>query len=76
MLPTISKVKEPHPGGNPNKEILDELNRDGFMLYECGFAMQMRGYAPSDLMSFSQVVVTGIGAIIDFEKSGYLEITP
>ena len=71
-----SKVKEPHPNGNPNKPILDALSQDGFKIYECNVAMQMKGYKASDLLPFSAIVVSGIGAIIDFEKSGYLEITP
>lgn len=70
------KVKEPHPSGNPNKALLDALHQDGFKMYECGVAMQLKGYKATDILPYSGVVVSGIGAIIDFEKSGYLTITP
>jgi intracellular sulfur oxidation DsrE/DsrF family protein len=36
----------------------------------------MKGYSAQDLLPYSQVVVSGIGALVDFGKSGYLSITP
>lgn len=69
-------IKEPHPAGNPNKIIIENLNAHGVKFYECGAAMKMMGYSPEDIFAFSRIVVTGIGAIIDFEKAGYLPITP
>jgi len=38
--------------------------------------MKLKGYKPEDIFPFSRVVVSGIGAVVDFEKSGYMEITP
>ncbi len=70
------KVKAPHPSGNPNKALLDELTRNGVKMYECGVAMRLKGYSTQDLLPYARVVVSGIGAMIDFEKSGYLSITP
>lgn len=70
------KVKQPHPKGNPNRSILDALNKGGVKMYECGVAMQLKGYSPADILPYSRIVVSGIGAMIDFEKSGYLSITP
>ena len=70
------KVKQPHPKGNPNRAIIDALHKGGVKIYECGFAMRMKGYVPSDILPYSRVVTSGIGAIVDFEKSGYLPVTP
>ena len=70
------KVKQPHPKGNPNRSILDALNKGGVKMYECGVAMQLKGYSPKDILPYSRIVVSGIGAMIDLEKSGYLSITP
>jgi intracellular sulfur oxidation DsrE/DsrF family protein len=71
-----AKVKQPHPKGNPNKAILDLLTKDGVKMYECAVAMKLKGYKSEDLLPYSRVVVSGIGAMVDFEKSGYLSITP
>ncbi len=70
------KVKQPHPKGNPNRALLEELNKVGVKMYECGVAMRMKGYAPQDLLPYSRIVVSGMGALVDFEKSGYLSVTP
>lgn len=70
------KVKQPHPKGNPNLAILEALNKGGVKMYECGVAMRLKGYAPQDILSYSRIVASGIGAMVDFEKSGYLSITP
>jgi intracellular sulfur oxidation DsrE/DsrF family protein len=71
------KVKQPHPKGNPSRAILDELIKGGVkMMYECSVAMRMKGCSAQDLLPYSQVVVSGIDALVDFEKSGYLSITP
>lgn len=70
------KVKQPHPKGNPSRAILDELIKGGVRMYECSVAMRMKGYSAQDLLPYSQIVVSGIGALVDFEKSGYLSITP
>ncbi len=71
-----AKVKQAHPKGNPNKAILDALNQGGVKMYECAVAMRMKGYKPEELLPYSRVVVSGMGAIVDFEKSGYLPVTP
>lgn len=70
------KVKPPHPKGNPNRIILDELIEGGVKMYECGVAMRMKGYSPQDILPYSRIVVSGMGAMVDFEKSGYLSVTP
>ena len=70
------KVKQPHPSGNASREVLDGLNRGGVQMYECGVAMRLKGYSPADIMPYGRVVAAGIAAIVDFEKSGYLSITP
>ena len=70
------KVKQPHPKGNPNRAILDILHNGGVKLYECSVAMRLKGYSPSEIIPYSRIVTSGIGAIIDFEKSGYQSITP
>lgn len=70
------KVKQPHPKGNPNRAMLEALNKGGVKMYECGVAMRLKGYSAQDILPYSRVVVSGIGAMVDFEKSGYLSITP
>lgn len=70
------KVKQPHPKGNPNRIILDELIKGGVKMYECGVAMRMKGYSPQDILPYSRIVVSGMGAMVDLEKSGYLSVTP
>ena len=71
-----AKVKAPHPKGNPNKKLLMYLAKAGVTMFECSVAMKLKGYTPDDLLPFSRRVVSGIGAVVDFEKSGYLLITP
>jgi len=71
-----AKVKQAHPKGNPNKAILDALAKGGVTMYECAVAMRLKGYKPEELLPYSRIVVSGIGAIVDFEKSGYLSVTP
>ena len=70
------KVKQPHAKGNPNRAILDELNQGGVKMHECGVAMRLKGYTPQDIMPYSRIVASGIGAMVDFQKSGYISITP
>ncbi len=70
------KVKQPHAKGNPNRALLDALSQGGVKMYECGVAMKLKGYTPRDILPYGRVVASGIGAIVDFEKSGYLPITP
>ena len=70
------KVKKPHDKGNPNRAALDSLVKAGVTMYECQVSMRGKGYEPADLLPFSRVVISGIGSIIDLEKSGYQQITP
>ena len=70
------KVKQPHPKGNANLAILEALQKNGVKMYECGVAMHLKGYTPQDILPFSRIVTSGIGAMVDFEKSGYISITP
>jgi len=70
------KVKQPHSKGNPNVAIIEALHKDGVKMYECAVAMRLKGYTPRDILPFSRIVTSGIGAMVDFEKSGYISITP
>ena len=70
------KVKQPHPKGNSSRAILDELSKAGVTMHECGVAMKLKGYSPQDILPYSRIVASGIGALVDFEKSRYLSITP
>jgi intracellular sulfur oxidation DsrE/DsrF family protein len=70
------KVKQPHAKGNPNRAILDELSNAGVKMHECGVAMRLKGYTPQDILPYSRIVASGIGAMVDFQKSGYIAITP
>jgi intracellular sulfur oxidation DsrE/DsrF family protein len=70
------KAKKPHDQGNPSRVVLESLSKAGVNMYECQVSMKGKGYEPADLLPFSRVVISGIGTIIDFEKSGYQQITP
>ncbi|HUJ19556.1 MAG TPA: DsrE family protein [Nitrospirota bacterium] len=70
------RVAQQQATGNPNRGVLEAMSKGGVKMYECSMTMKGRGYRPEDLFPFSRVVVTGIGAIVDLEKSGYLQITP
>ena len=70
------KVKDPHPPGNPNRRIVETLHENGVRIFQCGMAMKMKGYTTDDILPLSRIVVTGIGQIIELEKSGYMEVTP
>ena len=70
------KVTKPHGQGNPNRMLLDALAAGGVKMYECGVAMRMKGYVPADLRPASRIVVSGIGALVDFQASGYIAVTP
>ncbi len=71
-----AKARGPHENSNPSRAIIEALQKDGVKMYECGVAMKMMNYQPNDIMPFARVVASGIGAIVDFEQSGYSEITP
>jgi len=70
------KVAQPHSKGNPSQPILDELSKASIKMYECSVAMRLKGYSPQDTLPNSRIVVSGIGALVEFAKSGYVEITP
>ncbi len=70
------KVKTSHSDGNPSKNIIEELQKNGVKIYGCNVAIEKKGYKIDDIFAFTRRVVTGIGAVVDFEKSGYMLITP
>lgn len=70
------KVKGTHPKGNPSRALIDAMSKGGVSMYECAVAMKLKGYTPQEILPYSRVVTSGIGALVDFEKSGYLSITP
>jgi intracellular sulfur oxidation DsrE/DsrF family protein len=71
-----AKVKTPHAPGNPSRHFLDAMHAGGVKMYECAVSMRGKGYAPADLLPYARPVASGIGALVDFEKSGYLPMTP
>lgn len=71
-----AKVRQPHPKGNPNRALLEALHAGGVTMYQCNVAMKLKGYTADELLPFSRLVESGIGALIDLQKSGYLAITP
>lgn len=71
-----AKVKQPHPKGNPNRALLEALHAGGVTMYQCNVAMKLKGYEPDEILPFSRLVVSGIGALVDLEQSGYLSVTP
>lgn len=71
-----AKVRQPHPKGNPNRALLEALHAGGVTMYQCNVAMKLKGYTADELLPFSRLVESGIGALVDLQKSGYLAITP
>lgn len=71
-----AKVKQPHTKGNPNRALLEAMHASGVTMYQCNVAMKLKGYEPEDILPFSRLVVSGIGTLVDLEKSGYVSITP
>ena len=70
------KVPQPHPKGNSSMAMIEAMQKGGVKMYECGTAMKLKGYEVKDILPASRIVVSGIGAIVDLEKSGYLMVTP
>ncbi len=70
------KVKATHPKGNPSRALIDAMSQGGVAMYECAVAMKLKGYTAQEILPYSRIVTSGIGALVDFEKSGYLPITP
>jgi intracellular sulfur oxidation DsrE/DsrF family protein len=54
----------------------EDVHKGSVKMYECHVDMQLKVYKPEDIFPFSRVVVSGIGAVVDFEKYGYMERTP
>ena len=71
-----AKLKQPQSKGNPNRAILEALHAGGVTMYQCNVAMKLLGYTADELLPFSRLVESGIGALVDLQKSGYLAITP
>lgn len=71
-----AKVKQAHPKGNPSRMMIEALSKGGVKMMECAVAMKLKGYETTDILPLSRVVVSGMGALVDLEKSGYLSITP
>lgn len=77
MKLTTRKLSNRIPKRNPGRAILDALNKGGLTMNECGVAMKLKGcHSSQDTLPYSRIVVSGIGAMVDLEKSGYLSITP
>jgi len=70
------KVKSAHADGNPSKNMIEELAKNRVKIYGCNVAIEKKGYKIEDIFPFTRRVVTGIGAVVDFEKAGYMLITP
>lgn len=70
------KVKEPHSKGNPNRQLIEEFHQGGIQMFECQVTMRSKGYDANDILPFSRIVVSGVGALVDFQKAGYLPLTP
>lgn len=71
---TFAGTKSQFP--HTNRTLIEALHQGGVNMYECGVTMRKLGYEPKDILPVSRIVVSGMGALVDFEKSGYLPITP
>lgn len=52
------------------------MHKGRVKMYECHVGKKLKGYKPEDIFPFSRVPVSGINAVVDFEKPGHIEVTP
>ena len=55
--------------------MIEDMHKGRVKMYECHVAIKLKAYKPEGIFPVSRVVVSGIGAVVDFEKFGYMDIT-
>ena len=62
--------------GNPYKELVAVLIRQGVQIEECGFSMKTNGWGNEDLLPGVKVDTGAIGRLIGLVQQGYVQIQP
>ncbi len=62
--------------GNPYKELIAGLIRQGVQIEECGFSMKVNSWGNTDLLPGVKVNTGAIGRLIELQQAGYAEIQP
>jgi len=62
--------------GNPHKEVIAGLIRQGVQIEECGFSMKVNKWGNADLLPGVRVNTGAIGRIIELVQQGYVQIQP
>jgi intracellular sulfur oxidation DsrE/DsrF family protein len=62
--------------GNPYKELVAGLIRQGVQIEECGFSMKTNSWGNADLLPGVKVDTGAIGRLIELVQQGYVQIQP
>lgn len=62
--------------GNPYKELIASLIKQGVQIEECGFSMKTNGWSNADLLPGVKVDTGAIGRIVELVQQGYVQIQP
>ncbi len=62
--------------GNPYKELIAELLKEGVQIEECGFSMKTNQWTNADLLPGVKVNTGAIGRLIELTQQGYVQIQP
>jgi intracellular sulfur oxidation DsrE/DsrF family protein len=62
--------------GNPYKELIASLIREGVEIEECAFSMQTNGWGNADLLPGVKVNTGAIARITELVQQGYVQIQP
>ncbi len=57
--------------GNPNLELLQQLQESGVELYVCGQSLISKGSVPEDVVGFVQTAVSALTAVVNLQSDGY-----
>ncbi len=62
--------------GNPYKELIAGLIKEGVQIEECGFSMKTNNWGNGDLLPGVKVNTGAISRMIDLVQQGYVQIQP
>lgn len=62
--------------GNPYKELIAGLIKQGVQIEECGFSMKVNKWGNADLLPGVKVNTGAIARLIELEQQGYVQIQP
>lgn len=62
--------------GNPYKELISGLIKQGVQIEECAFSMKVNKWGNADLLPGVKVDTGAIGRLIELAQQGYVQIQP